>query len=115
VVFVVTATHQAGPRTAAAPDRKLIAVVGICLVLSASLAPHFGFVPAGPRAFIKAHSSRVKQQCLANDALQWTVPEARFAPAPPLPSLSDVAAGEHWGYSPDNVTAQLYNRPPPSA
>ncbi len=115
MIFVVTASQKAVPQTACSPDRTMIALLGICLVLSASLAPHFGFVAAGPHAFIKAHSSRAKQQCLANDALQWTVPHAQFAPAPPLPCLTHSPSSEHWNYSPDDVAAQLYNRPPPSA
>ena len=114
MVFVVRPTHKVSFRTAS-PDQSLIAVMGICLVLAASLAPHFGFVPGGPHAFIKAHSSCAKQQYLANDALQWTVPHAQFAPAPPLPCLAHSPSAEHWSYSPDDVAAQLYNRPPPSA
>ena len=114
MVSVVMAPQKFSSRTAS-PDQNLIAVMGICLVLAASLAPHFGFVPGGPHAFIKAHSSCAKQQYLANDALQWTVPQAQFAPAPPLPSLTHSPSAKHWHYSPDDVAAQLYNRPPPSA
>lgn len=113
MVFVVRPTQKVLSRTIS-PDQSLIAVMGICLVLAASLAPHFGFVPAGPHALIKVHSSRAKQQCLANDALQWTVPHAQFAPAPPPPCLTHPPSAEHWNYSPDAV-GQLYNRPPPSA
>jgi len=112
--FVVMATQKAGPPGAGSPDRTLIAIVGICLVLSVSVVSHFGFVASGPHAFIKAHSSRAKQQCLANDALPWTLPDAQFAPAPPLPCLLHTLFAEHWSYSPDDVAAQLYNRPPPS-
>ena len=92
-----------------------MALLGICLVLSASVAAHFGFVAAGPHAFIRAHNSHAKQQSLANDALQWTVPDAQFAPAPPLPCLSHALSAEHWSYAADDIAAQLYNRPPPSA
>ena len=114
MVFVVRPTQKVLSRTIS-PDQSLIAVMGICLVLAASLAPHFGFVPGGSNAFIKAHSSCGKQQSLANDALQWSVPYAQFAPAPPLPCLTHSACAEHWNYSPDDVAAQRYNRPPPSA
>ena len=115
MVFVVTAPQKAGSHTANSPERTLIALLGICLVLSASMAAHFWFVAAGPHASIKAHSSHAKQQCLANDALQWTLPDAQFAPAPPLPCLSHALSAEHWSYRADDVAAQLYNRPPPSA
>ncbi len=96
-------------------DRSLFAVLAIFVVLSVSLVPHFGFVPAGPNHQVRLQHSHAKQQSLADDALQWTVPAAQFSAVVPLLVLPGILHSEVWSYASHSHSAQLYNRPPPSA
>lgn len=101
-------------RQANHPDRGTLAMLGICLVLAASISLHFGFVATGTGAVVRSYTSHAKLQCLANDALQWNVPCVQFAPAPPLLSVRQITRTDEWSYSPQHNTPQLYDRPPPS-
>ncbi len=97
------------------PDRALVALLGLLLILAVSLAPHFGFVPSGANHFLRCQHSHAKQQFLANDALQWTVPPVQFSSAAPGLVLRGTATAETSSCFSRFCAPQLYNRPPPSA
>lgn len=95
-------------------DRDSVAIVGIFLIMAASIAPHF--VLSGPlaHAVVNSGSSQSKQPCLTNDALAWDVPFQQATAIPFLAAVQHSSVWDEWIYPPRQETAQLYDRPPPS-
>ena len=93
-------------------DRANLALLGICLIVAASLAPHFGLQASWARAVIKSETSHGKQLCVV-DAVAWDVPSAQLVALAPLPLVRHTRGVAEWSYSPGHNGPQLYNRPPP--
>ena len=114
IIEVMQMRRAASTSRATETDRANLAILGICLIVAASLAPHFGLHPTWARAVIKCDNSHSKQACVVDDGLAWGIPSPQLVTLRPVTSVRSIRGVDEWSYSPGHNGPQLYNRPPPS-
>ena len=95
-------------------DRESVAIIGIFLIVAASVAPHFALRGPSAHAVVNCRTSQSKQPCLTSDTLAWDVPYQQATAIPFLPAAPHSSGWDTWIYTPRHDAPQLYNRPPPS-